>query len=250
MSRAFIISILLHTFVVAILYIFLNQQSPSSTKSEKRISINNITIKKEKQAKQTSKSQKPKAKSNLAKELKVQKKTPKKKKVKSKKLKAKKKRVKNLKLKNKIKKQKTHKTKVTQKTKAHLKKQKVKKQQIKARKKRITKHTTKKGLKKHRTNKLITTHHNLPTTNIKAKIYQAINRAKNYPRVAKRLGLEGVVVTCFTVYPNRDISNITTSNSHKILQKSAIDTIYRARGYFPNIPRKLHLCVDIKYLLD
>ena len=86
--------------------------------------------------------------------------------------------------------------------------------------------------------------------NIKAQIYQAINSAKIYPHLAKKMGLQGSVNTCFTLNPSGLVSNITTSGAHAILQRGARETIHRAKYAFPHLQKSLHLCVDIHYLLQ
>ena len=84
----------------------------------------------------------------------------------------------------------------------------------------------------------------------RSKIYEAIQRAKRYPPMAKRLKKEGVVRTCFELFPNRDVKNITTSGASRLLQKGAYQTILDASVEFPNPNSKVRVCLDIAFRLD
>lgn len=83
--------------------------------------------------------------------------------------------------------------------------------------------------------------------NIKAQIYQAIDQSTREPRVARKLGIVGDVYTCFSVYPGKRVSDISTSGGHPLLQKEARATIDRAKHSFPTILQTLHLCINIKF---
>ena len=83
----------------------------------------------------------------------------------------------------------------------------------------------------------------------KNKIYEAIQRAKRYPRMAKKLHITGVVKVRFTLYPDGSVSNITTSNAHLLLQKSAKKTILDASVEFPKPAQKVDISLNIAYKL-
>ncbi len=83
----------------------------------------------------------------------------------------------------------------------------------------------------------------------RSKIYEAIQRAKRYPPMAKRLRKEGVVRTCFELFPDKSVQNITTSGASKILQKGAYQTILEAKVEFPNPNSKVNICLNIEFKL-
>ncbi len=82
-----------------------------------------------------------------------------------------------------------------------------------------------------------------------SKIYQAIERAKKYPRMAKKLKIQGTVDVYFTLLPNGDVINIKTKNAHKILQKAAYKTIKEASVEFPKPKEKVNIHLKINYVL-
>ena len=83
----------------------------------------------------------------------------------------------------------------------------------------------------------------------RSKIYEAIQRAKRYPPLAKRLRKEGVVKTCFDLLPSKEVKNITTSGASKILQKGAYQTILEAKQEFPKPNKKVNICLNIVFKL-
>jgi len=70
-----------------------------------------------------------------------------------------------------------------------------------------------------------------------AAIRQKINRAKSYPRVAQRRGLQGVVTVRFTILPNGRVGNIVLSGP-RIFYASARKAVESA---FPVNPKKATL---------
>ena len=68
--------------------------------------------------------------------------------------------------------------------------------------------------------------------------------------MAKRLKKEGVVRTCFELFSNRDVTNITTSGASRLLQKGAYQTILEAKQEFPNPNQKVRVCLDIVFRLE
>ena len=83
----------------------------------------------------------------------------------------------------------------------------------------------------------------------RSKIYEAIQRAKRYPLIAKRLRKEGVVHTCFDLLPSGEVKNITTIGASKILQNGAYQTILDAKAEFPNPSQKVNICLNIDFKL-
>ncbi len=247
MSRPFLISMLIHALAVAAIFSFFEKSSVGLQPNIKKISLNSIKIeksiqkpkiKKKKEAKhpqKENKEKKPKAKSQ--------------KKAKSKELRVKSKK----KLKVKSQKRKTRSKAKRAKSKKKLK-DKSFKYKVKSRKQKIgnQKPITSNQLPVSNHKSLITNHKPLiaPSANIKAQIYQAINSAKVYPRLAKKMGLQGSVYTCFTVSPGGNVSNITTSGAHAILQRGARQTIDRAKSSFPAVPSVMNICVSINYILQ
>ena len=84
----------------------------------------------------------------------------------------------------------------------------------------------------------------------RSKIYEAIQRAKRYPPLAKRLGITGKVQVVFTLHPDGTVSNIQISGAHKILQKSARKTIMIASKEFPKSSEDVLVRVSIGYVLE
>jgi protein TonB len=70
-----------------------------------------------------------------------------------------------------------------------------------------------------------------------AAIRRKINRAKSYPRIAQRRGLQGVVNVQFTIFPNGRVGNITFSGP-RIFYASARKAVENA---FPVNPKKATL---------
>lgn len=83
----------------------------------------------------------------------------------------------------------------------------------------------------------------------KYKIYKAIQNAKKYPIMAKRLGIKGVVKVRFTILKNGDVVDIQTAGGHKILQKAAKKTIIKASSSFPKPDEKTTVNLSIEYKL-
>ena len=276
MSRAFFISIVLHTLAIAAVLYFFKETELYSNNPIKKISLQSIKILKpkvqSKKLKDESKAEsleprakseeKLKAESFKSKVRSLKQKangsetlvSPKKIKILKHKSKAK-----SLELRAKSKKKlkaKSHKkaksqerrAKSEKKFKAKSLKQKAKSGKIKA---KSFKHKAK-GNKRKTSNQLpVTNNQSLitPSPNIKAQIYQAINEAKVYPRLAKKMNLQGSVYTCFRLSPSGNVSNITTSGAHAILQQGARKTINRAKYSFPSVPNRINICISINFIL-
>jgi len=78
-----------------------------------------------------------------------------------------------------------------------------------------------------------------------AKVRAKINRAKSYPRIAQRRGMQGAVKVRFTILKNGHVSNIQVSGK-KVFFKSAKQAVKKA---FPisvkNIPMHLPTTVNL-----
>ena len=263
MSRALLLSLLLHSLLIVATYTLLSKQSSNPKQSFKTISLATITIAKPHHKIEQNKPKQLEKKVNTKRVKREEKertkpiikkkgsttKSPHKGLLKKRKIAIKKKRVKSNPKSNKRAKstKQLHKEKKYQISK---KKRIVSKKVSKGRRKRVSKSSSmqKKVVATPKRSKQIEKASTYP--NIKAKIYQAINRVKIYPRAAKRVGAQGSVNTCFTLGANRSVSNITTQGAHPLLQKGARATIQKAKEYFPNIPNPRHLCVTISYVLD
>jgi protein TonB len=83
------------------------------------------------------------------------------------------------------------------------------------------------------------------------KILNAINKHKNYPEVAKRKNIEGVVYVKFVVTKNGDVADIlvTKSSGSKILDTSAIKTIEVAKKSFPHLSKDFSVAMSLNYYL-
>jgi TonB family protein len=87
-------------------------------------------------------------------------------------------------------------------------------------------------------------------------IKKLINSHKIYPRIARRKGIEGVVMVSFVILRNgllKDIRLITSSN-YEILDKAALETINNANPFLPfpdSIDKKeLWLKLALSFRLD
>ena len=249
MSRAFLLSILLHTLAIAFVFVMFRQNSAYPHQSIKKISLSTIVIKKP--VAEEAKSLEPKAKSKKSKTDILKAKSE---------LKPEIKKVAKI-IKKPIVKKPIPKKQVEKKIAKNIHKS-VKHKVIKKNYKKLKKKSNKKSVKKKKfmqvkkavaipkSSNSIQRANTSPNPNIKAQIYRAINSAKVYPRFAKRMKQQGGVYTCFTLNSNGSVSNLTTSGASGILQKGARQTINRAKQNFPTVPRAMHLCVTINYVLE
>ena len=83
----------------------------------------------------------------------------------------------------------------------------------------------------------------------KSGIYKAIQRAKSYPVVAKRLNIQGVVNVSFTILPTKKVVNIKTSGADRVLQNAAKNTIIKASSNFPRPKGRVEVTLNISYNL-
>lgn len=108
--------------------------------------------------------------------------------------------------------------KIKKKIKKRVKKKKVKKRSVVKRKKRDTKKSsTKRRVKNNPAKK----------SQFFSRLRTKINRAKSYPRIAQRRGMQGVVKVRFTILANGHVGNISISGP-KVFHNSARSAVKRA----------------------
>jgi protein TonB len=80
-----------------------------------------------------------------------------------------------------------------------------------------------------------------------------LDRAKRYPLVARRWGLEGVVDIAFTIHPNGRLSDpeLITSSNHQVLDDAALALVRRVRVVPPPPTRSpMRFSALIQYQVD
>ncbi|MFQ5900359.1 MAG: energy transducer TonB [Thermodesulfobacteriota bacterium] len=75
-------------------------------------------------------------------------------------------------------------------------------------------------------------------TNLKFRdmILSKIEKAKVYPAMARRMGIEGEVLVGFTLFSDGKIDSVkvmSPTGSHRIFKKAAVDTVRKAAPYLP-----------------
>jgi len=225
MIKAFFSSTAIHIIIIAtVIFSFSKEITKTSDKHTKKISLKHIVLKEEKPQKIKKPKEDPKPtipQKTIEKKIQEPKPKPKPKKI------------------------------LKQKEKPKIKKKKPQKKRKKSHHKKVKKT----ALKKH------TKHTKLEPTPIvqtpkqdylllnKSKIYEAIQRAKRYPRLAKKLHITGIVKVRFKLHPNGEVTHITTSNAHNLLQKSARNTILEASSEFPKPNTTVTISLNIAYKL-
>lgn len=84
-----------------------------------------------------------------------------------------------------------------------------------------------------------------------AKIHKIILQYKSYPKRAKLMKIQGVVVIQFTFTPEGKIVNATIvqSSKHSFLDQHSLETIEKASVYFPQTKTPITMKVPIYYRL-
>ncbi|CAA6807416.1 MAG: Unknown protein [uncultured Campylobacterales bacterium] len=83
------------------------------------------------------------------------------------------------------------------------------------------------------------------------EIFQAIKKVQKYPRMAKKMKIEGRVKVSFRLLKNSNIQDIKiVKSAHNILNKDAIKTIKMASLFFPSPKEDLTLVIPIVYRLN
>jgi protein TonB len=82
-----------------------------------------------------------------------------------------------------------------------------------------------------------------------AQIRKLINQNIKYPKRARKLSIEGIVVVKFKINENGSIENITILEGHKFLQNATIEAIQEASKSFPKTNKSIEIQIPIEYKL-
>ncbi|KFL34649.1 MULTISPECIES: energy transducer TonB [unclassified Sulfurospirillum] len=83
----------------------------------------------------------------------------------------------------------------------------------------------------------------------KDEIAQALQRAKSYPELARRRSIEGVVEVSFIIKPTGEVEEVEAISKSQLLSKAAIESVHKAKGYFPLPLENVTIKVPIVYRL-
>lgn len=83
----------------------------------------------------------------------------------------------------------------------------------------------------------------------KNEIAQALQRAKSYPELARRRSIEGVVELSFTIKPTGEVEGVEAISQSQLLSSAAIESVHKAKGYFPLPLENVTIKVPIVYRL-
>ena len=83
----------------------------------------------------------------------------------------------------------------------------------------------------------------------KEEIIEALQRAKTYPELARKRSIQGVVEVRFTIKPTGEVEGVEAISSSKILSTSAIESVHKAKGYFPHPLENVTIKIPINYVL-
>lgn len=81
------------------------------------------------------------------------------------------------------------------------------------------------------------------------EIRQAIEKEKEYPMLARRRSITGVVEMSFTLTPKGTIEEIQASSPSKILSSSALETLQKAKAFFPLPKENVTIKIPISYVM-
>ncbi len=84
------------------------------------------------------------------------------------------------------------------------------------------------------------------------KIREAVRGFLRYPLIARRMGWEGTVIVCFTLYPDGEIRNLKVekSSGFEILDKYALKAVSKASPSFPRPVEPVTIVIPITYRLE
>ncbi len=84
------------------------------------------------------------------------------------------------------------------------------------------------------------------------KIREAVRGFLRYPLIALRMGWEGTVIVCFTLYPDGEIRNLKVekSSGFEILDKYALKAVSKASPSFPRPSEPVTIVIPITYRLE
>jgi len=84
----------------------------------------------------------------------------------------------------------------------------------------------------------------------KDEIAQALQRAKSYPELARKRSIEGVVEVSFTIKPTGEVESVEATSSSQLLSNAAIESVHKAKSYFPlpleNVTIKVPMIYHLK----
>jgi len=83
----------------------------------------------------------------------------------------------------------------------------------------------------------------------KNEIAQALQRAKSYPELARKRSIEGVVEVSFTIKPTGEVEGVEAISQSQLLSSAAIESVHKAKGYFPLPLENVTIKVPIVYHL-
>jgi len=74
----------------------------------------------------------------------------------------------------------------------------------------------------------------------------------SYPLIARRMGWEGTVIVCFTLYPNGEIRNLKVerSSGFDLLDRNAVKAVSSSAPYFPRPREPVTVVLPITYRLE
>lgn len=81
------------------------------------------------------------------------------------------------------------------------------------------------------------------------EIRQAIEKEKEYPMLARRRSITGVVEMSFTLTPHGVVEEIQASSPSKILSASALETVHKAKVFFPLPKENVTIKIPISYVM-
>jgi periplasmic protein TonB len=82
-----------------------------------------------------------------------------------------------------------------------------------------------------------------------SQIRNLINKNVHYPKRARKLSIEGIVVVKFKINENGSIENIAILEGHKFLQNATIEAIQEASKSFPKTNKSIEIQIPIEYKL-
>ena len=80
-------------------------------------------------------------------------------------------------------------------------------------------------------------------------IRQMIEKNKEYPEIARKRSLSDNVEVSFTLTTQGEIEELRASSKYKILSNSAIETIHKAKVFFPRPTENVTIKIPIIYVI-
>ncbi|HHJ64574.1 MAG TPA: energy transducer TonB [Aquifex aeolicus] len=84
------------------------------------------------------------------------------------------------------------------------------------------------------------------------RIREVVRGYLSYPLIARRMGWEGTVVVCFTLYPDGAIGNLRVekSSGFDLLDRNALRAVSSAALHFPRPREPVTVVLPITYRLE